>query len=152
MKTPLVYPPLASGSQQNEHSMSQGNTDTQTVEQDNYSANVSEADLFDEPSSQLHPDDSDMTSAHYQRRKKAASAWDDLLPLFMNSTLSMCCIPSSAVCVRCKVVAASVRCRQCGPTTLLCDMCTVEHHGDESFLGNVFHTPEKWMNVYHNYH
>ncbi len=123
VKTPLVYHPLGLGSQENEHS-SQSNTATQTVEQD-YTASDCASDLFDQPpSSQLHSNGGEMT-AHYQRRERAASAWDDLLSPFIYSTVCMSCVPPSAVCVRCKVVVASIRCKQCGPTTLLCDMCTV---------------------------
>ena len=57
------------------------------------------------------------------------------------------CVPQATVCDRCKVTMASVRCKQCGPTTFFCDSCTVNHHSDEDFLGNAFHTPEKWLNV-----
>ena len=141
VKTPLVYPPLAS--QACRDNCEQNSEDHDELQDGSDPCDLDGVGSDDDQPSQ----DGDLPSAHYRRREKAASAWDNLLPSLISSTVAMSCIPPATVCDRCKVAMASVRCKQCGPTTFLCDSCTVNHHSDEDFLGNAFHTPEKWINV-----
>ena len=87
------------------------------------------------------PDDFQRHSvtAHENRRIQEQLKWEELRDRLVSVTFEDSFLPKTA-CVWCQTSAAAVRCRYCGPKTLLCLECAKKLHVNI----NNYHVLELW--------
>ena len=94
-----------------------------------------------ECSSQM-PDEafSEGPSLHTIQKQANAAAWERIRHQLLRVLVESEAMPRDQLCVKCSIVAASLRCRKCHPSAFFCKECFLSTHTTT----NIFHVPEEW--------